>query len=97
MSAGFRLNQLRRDPDPRVYFAHRAFEHVAHTELLPDLFHIDRFSLVSEAGVSSDDEQPADAGERGGDLLDHAIREVFLVEIATEILKRHHGNRGLVG
>ena len=42
MLAGLGLDQLRGDADSVPGFAQAAFEHIAHAELMPDLFHIDR-------------------------------------------------------
>jgi hypothetical protein len=40
------IDQLPRDAHPRSRLAHRAFEHIAHAELAPDLFHVDGTALV---------------------------------------------------
>src|SRR6516225_9742917 len=95
VSASISCAVMRTHPPAR--FAHRAFEHVAHTKLAPDLFHIDGLALVSEARIARDHEQPADAGKLGDDLLDHAVCEVFLVGIAAQILERQYRDRRLVG
>jgi hypothetical protein len=76
MCAGFRFDQLRSDPHPPTCFAHRAFQHVAHAEFAPDLFHINYLALVSDARIAGDHEQPADAGEGGDDLLELTPRRV---------------------
>ena len=65
--------------------AHRAFEHVTDAELDADSLHVDRVALVGEARVAGDHEKPADAAERGDDLLDHAVGEIFLLGVAGEI------------
>ena len=85
MRAGERVDQLRGDAHSTTRFAHRAFEDVAHTQFAPDLLNVNRLALVGEAGIASNDEQPADAAERGGDFLDHAIGEIFLLRIAAHI------------
>src|SRR5271165_1900610 len=78
------------DADPVAALAHRAFEHVAHAELAPDLFHIDGLALVSEARIAGDDEEPADAAQRGDDLLDHAVGEIFLLGVTAHVGERQH-------
>ena len=97
MRAGGRVDQLSGDPHPPAGFAHRAFEHIAHAKLSPDLLHIDGLALVSETRIAGDDEQPADAGEGGDDVLDHAVDEIFLLRIAAHIGERQHRDRRLVG
>src|SRR5215472_1391194 len=76
--------------------AHRAFKEVAHPQFAPDLLHINGLSLVGEARVASEDEQPADARQRGDDLLDHAVDEIFLLGIAGNVLERQDRDRRLV-
>ena len=97
MRAGRRVDQLRGDAHPTAGLAHRAFEHIAHAELAPDLLHIDRLALVGEARIAGDDEEPADARERGDDLLDHAVDEIFLLRVAAHIGEGQHRDRRLVG
>src|SRR5262249_23716855 len=41
-------------------------------------------------------EEPPDAGECGDDLLDHAVREIFLLGVAAHVLKRQDRDRRLV-
>src|ERR1700720_637921 len=97
MRTGGRVDQLRGDAHPIAVFANRAFEHVAHAELAPDLLHVDRLALVGEARIAGDDEEPADAGERRDDLLDHAVGEVLLLRAAAHIGERQHRDRWLIG
>src|SRR5262249_22988944 len=96
MRAGFRLDQLHGDADLVAAFPDRAFEHVRYTKLAAHLLHINRAALVSEARVSGDYEEPADAGERGDDLLDHAVCEIFLARIAAQVLEGQYRDRRLV-
>jgi hypothetical protein len=97
MRAGGRVDQLPGNADPIAALAHRAFEHIAHAEIAPDLLHIDGLALVREARIAGDDEQPADAGERGDDLLHHAVDEIFLLRIAAHIGEGQHRDRRFVG
>jgi hypothetical protein len=53
-------------------------------------------ALVGKARSAGDDEQPANARERGDDLLDHAVGEIFLLGITAEVDERQHSERGLV-
>ena len=85
MRAGHRVDQLPGDPQPVPALAHGAFEHIAHAKLTPDLLHIDRLTLVRKTRIAGEYKEPADAAERGDDLLDHAIDEIFLLRIAGEI------------
>ena len=39
---------------------------------------LDCLAFVGKAQIAGDHEEPADAGERDNDLLDHAIGEIFL-------------------
>jgi len=80
-----RVDQLGGDAHSTACFAHRAFEDIADAELATDLLHIDRLALVGEARIAGDDEEPADAGERRDDLLNHAVGEVVLLRIGAQI------------
>src|SRR6516162_7528683 len=97
MGAVCRVDQLRGDAYPAAGLAHRAFEHVAHTQLTPDLLHIDRLTSVSKTRIAGDDEEPTDAGEGGDDLLDHAVGEIFLLWVAAHIGEGQDRDRRLVG
>ena len=92
-----RIDQLGGDAHPPTRLANRAFEHVAHAELAPDLLHVDSLALVCKARIPSDDEQPADAAERSDDLLDHTVGEIFLLRVAAHIGKGQDRDRRFVG
>ena len=91
------IDELRRDAHPVCRLAHRPLEHVAHAEVAPDLLHVHGLALVGEARVAGDHEQPAQPAEGGGDLLDHAVGEVFLLRVAAHVGERQHGNRRAIG
>src|SRR6516164_3645613 len=96
MRPGQRVDQLRRDAHPSAGFAHRAFEHIADTELSADLLHLDRLAFVRKARIAGDHEEPADAGERGNDLLNHAVGEIFLLRVTAQIGEGQYRDRRLV-
>ena len=54
-------------------------------------------SFVREARIAGDDEEPADAGKGGDDLLDHAVDEIFLLGIAAHIGEGQHRDRRFLG
>jgi hypothetical protein len=92
MRARRRVDQLAGDPHPVAGLSDRAFEHVTHAELPRRLVHIDRLALVTKARISGDDKQPGAARDCGGDLLDHAVGEVFLLRIAAHVLEGQDGD-----
>ena len=96
MAGGFRFDQLAGDPQPGAGAAHATFQHVAHAELAAHLTHIHRTPLVGEGRIAGDDEEPAHAGERGCDVLDHAVGEVVLLRVAAHVLEGQHHERWLV-
>src|SRR6266404_6011159 len=63
---------------------------------MADLLHIDGLPFVGEAGIAGDDEEPADAGEGGDDLLDHAVGEILLLRVAAHIGEGQYRDRRLV-
>src|SRR5262249_3788134 len=58
--------------------------------LASDLLHIDGFAFERKARVASDDEQPSEPRERGGDLFNHPIRKILLLRIAAHVLERQY-------
>jgi hypothetical protein len=97
MRAGLRLDQLGGDAHPVAALADAAFEYIAYAEVAADLLHVGRLALVSKGRVAGDHEQPADAGEGGDDLLDHAVGKIFLLGVARQVLEWQHRDRRLVG
>ena len=97
MSVCCGIDQLGGNAHPVSTLSHRAFEHVAHAQFATNLLHVDGLALVRKARIAGDDEQPADARERGDDLLDHAVGEIFLLGVARHVLKRQHRDRRLIG
>ncbi len=97
VDAGRRVDQLRRDTQSSAGLPHTTFQDVADAELLANLLDAHRLALVGEGRVSRDDEKGADTRQRRGDLLHHAVREIFLFGIAAHVLEGQHGDRRLVG
>ncbi len=56
LRAGFRVNELGVDAHPVGVALHRAFEDVAHAELLADRLGVEVLALEGEGSVSGDDE-----------------------------------------
>lgn len=57
MRAALRFDRLSGNPHPVSALPDRAFEHVAHAEFAPDLFHIDDLAFVGEARIAGDNVQ----------------------------------------
>jgi hypothetical protein len=96
MHAVLGLDQLRCDANPVVRLADRALEHIAHAQFAAYPLHLDSLALVGEARIASDYEEPADAGQAGDNVLDHAVGEIFLLGVAAHVLERQDRQRGLV-
>src|SRR6266480_5007982 len=97
MCSGSGIDELAADTDLAASCSDAAFEHVPHTEFTADLLDVDSLALVGEARIARDDEQRFEPRERGDDVLDHTIREVFLLWVAGQILERQDGDGRLVG
>src|SRR6516225_11058737 len=97
MRAVGRIDQLRGDANTAASFTHRAFKDVTYAQVAADLLHIDGLALVGESRIAGNHEEPADLGERGDDLLDHAIREILLIWVAAHVGKGENSDRRLVG
>jgi hypothetical protein len=61
MGTGSRVKQLRANADAISSPANRAFHHIQDPKLPADLFHVHCSTLVSEARISGDHKEPADA------------------------------------
>jgi signal transduction histidine kinase len=65
--------------------------------LLGKMLRIDGALPISEARISGDDIEPAEAPERSDDIFADAIGKIFLLRVAGHVLKRQHCNRRFVG
>src|SRR6516162_5091986 len=91
------IDQLRGNAHAATGFAYCAFEDIADAEFTADLFHVDGLPLVRKTRIAGDDEHPANAAERGDDLLDHAVGEILLLWVAAHIGKGQDRDGWLVG
>ena len=69
MRAAVGVDELGIDPHLVAAGLHRAFQHIAHPQILADGFGVDRFALVGEGRVARDHEDASDAREIGGQLI----------------------------
>ena len=97
MSPGFRLDQLRIDPDPAACAPDAAFKNCTDAKFTGDDTDVDRLAFVSEARIAGDHQEAADLGEVGDHVLGDPVSEIFLLGIAAHVLERQHGDRGFVG
>src|SRR5258705_7127184 len=84
--------QLPRDTDPVSRLPQTAFENIPHAQFAPDLLHIDRAVLVSEAGIARDDEQAGKPRQRSYDLFDNPVGEIILRGVAAHIGEWQNGD-----
>ena len=61
-------------------------------QLPRDLRHIDMLAFEREGGVARGDPERRDFGEVRDDVLADAVREVFLLRIATHVGERQNAN-----
>jgi hypothetical protein len=54
-------------------------------------------ALVGESRIASDYDEPANSREGGDNLLDHAVGQIILLEVAVQIGKGQNGDRRLIG
>src|SRR5208337_1822340 len=90
MSAAFGVDELGVDAHPGAVALHRAFEDIAHAELLADRLGVEGLALEGEGGVAGDDETVADTGQFGGEILGDAVGEIVLARIVGEVGERHY-------
>ena len=96
MRAGRSVDQLGGDAHPLRRLADSALDHVTHAKFPAHLLHIRGPSLVREARIAGDHEQPANVTERSDDVLDDAVCEVFLLRVVAHVLEGQNGDRRLV-
>ena len=97
LASGGDVIELRGDAHAIAHLAHAALDDIADAEFLGDLLHGDGFSLVHEGGVARDDEEPAQLGQRGDEILADAVGEIFLFLLAAQIDEWKDGDGGAVG
>src|SRR5262249_38560382 len=97
MIAGDGINELCCNTYPAARLADRAFEHITHAKLPPDLLNVDRTTLISEARCPGGHEQAGITAQRCNDVFGNAFSKVILVRIAAHIGEREHRDRWLVG
>src|SRR5262245_15761923 len=90
------VNKLPHDPHLATCLANAAFEDVSHSQFSPNELHVHGAAFVCKAGVPGDNEEPAHSGQRGDDLFDHAISEVFLLAVAAQVIEWEDGDGRLV-
>lgn len=92
MRAGLGLYQLSCDAHAMAGLADAALYDVAHTEFVAYPPHVHGAALVAEAGLSSDHEQPSHARQRHEKIIDHAVREIFLLRVAADVAEWQHSD-----
>ena len=94
------VDELGVDPHAIAARLHRAFENIAHAEILADRRGVDRLALEGHGRIARDDESAADTRETGGQFIGQGVDEVVLPRIAREVGEGHDDDgktRGLGG
>src|SRR5262245_38665865 len=86
------INELRADTHLVRRLANTTFKRVAHSQLAIYLLHVDHSALVGETRIACDHEQPTNARERRGNVLDYTVDEVVLARVAAHVLKGQDSN-----
>src|SRR5262245_2787548 len=97
MLAGCGVNQLRDNANPLFGSAHAAFQDIAHAHLTADVLHLDSFAFVGKRRRAGDDKHTGDAGKCSGNLFGHAVAEILLCGVSTQIDERQDDDGGFVG
>jgi hypothetical protein len=93
MSAAAGVDELGVDPHPVAARLHRAFENIAHAQILADRLDVDRLALEGHGRVARDNECVAHARETGGQCVGQSVDEVVLRRIAGQIGEGQHDDR----
>ena len=85
VSAAAGVDELGVDPHPITARLNRAFENIAHPQILADRLGVDRLALEGHGRVARDDEGVAHARETGYQFVGHGVDEVILPRIARQV------------
>ena len=96
MGTGGCIDQLAADAHPLSGPAQATLEDIADTKVAADLLWVDGFSFIGECRIAGDDKKPAPFRQRCDDVLGNAVDKIFLLGIATDIVKLKNGDRGPV-
>ena len=91
------INELSGNANAITCLADAALQHVANAKLAADPLDIDSLAFVGETCITGDDEQRFRTRQSRDDVFHHAVGEIFLLGVSAHVLKRQHGDRGLVG
>src|SRR5207244_10917382 len=91
-----RVDQLPGNANFPRRLAHRPLKDITDAKPAPHLLDIDGSALEGATRIAGDHEKPFEPRERSDDLLNHSVREVFLLGITAHVLKRQLGDGGLV-
>src|SRR5262249_26031990 len=95
--AGGCIDELSGNAYPRARLPHAALEDIANVESFCDLAHINVLTLELEGRCPRCNEEPAQPRQSCDELLDNAVGKIFLLRVATHVLKGQDCNRGLLG
>ncbi len=94
--AGRRVDELGRNADPLGRFAHTALQHIPHAEILTHLLHLHGLPLIGKHRRTRNHEHAGNLGEGRDEILGHAIAEILLLRVVTQVRQREHGDGRLV-
>jgi len=90
MITGFNVYKLHINSHPVAATLYRTLKDIADIQLPTQLLHVHRFPFEGERRVARDHERASDARQVRGEALGHAIGEIVLLGIATDIREREH-------
>src|SRR6516225_2840961 len=93
MGTGGCIDQLAADAHPLSGPAQATLEDIADSQVAADLLGVGGFSFVRKCGIAGDNEKPAPFRQRCDDVLGNAVDKIFLLGIATDIVKWKNSNR----
>src|SRR4051794_37091657 len=85
VAAGLNVHELGGNSYPGARALYASLDHIANAELLGDQPHIDRATAIGKAGVARDHQERAVARQPGDEIVSNAIREIFLLDVASQI------------
>src|SRR4029077_20414229 len=94
VSAGSNVTELHGNSHTVAALAYAAVDDIADAEFLGDLLQGYGFALVGEGRIARDDEEPAQLGQSGDEVLANAIGKIFLRRVIAHVGESEDGDRG---
>jgi hypothetical protein len=92
MRAGRGIDELARNAQAIAGLANASFQNILHAKVSGDLADVGGLSLVGEARIAGDHEEPPQLRQGGNDIFCDAVAEIILLRVSAHVLERKNRN-----